>query len=105
MAYEIVVMPAAQVDLDAYTERLAALASRQQAQAWLAGAWEKIFSLAVNPRRFAVIDEAEEIGADVRDMLHFSHRIVYQVRESDQVVEILRMYHTARAPLTAQDIH
>ena len=83
--------------------RFIARNSKRHAREWLAGAWEKIFSLADSPQRFAVISEAEELGAELRDLLHFSHRIIYRVRETDQTVEILRVYHAARRPLSGDD--
>jgi len=51
-----------------------------------------------------VIAEADELGAEVRDVLHYSHRIVFLVKAADDVVEILRVYHSARKPLTEKDI-
>ena len=65
---------------------------------------EDHLSLAENPERFAVISESEELGKELRDVLNYSHRIVYWVKEADQVVEVLRVYHGARQPLTQKDI-
>ncbi|MBS1717829.1 MAG: type II toxin-antitoxin system RelE/ParE family toxin [Armatimonadetes bacterium] len=104
MAYEVVVMPSAEADLLEYADFIAA-DSRQQAAKWLSRAWEIIFSLSDNPRKFALIEEAEELGAEIRDVLHYSHRIVYRVREDEQVVEILRVYHGARKPISNRDLH
>ena len=95
-------MPSAHADLDEYADRIRE-ESAKAARSWLTGAWKKIFPLSENPRRFAIIDEAEVIGAEVRDVVHFSHRIIYRVKESERVVEILRVYHGARRPLASED--
>ena len=70
----------------------------------LLSGWDKIFSLAENPKRFAVIPEVGEFSQEIRDMNHYSHRIVYWVRDAEQTVEILRVYHGSRRPLTPKDI-
>ena len=103
MAYRVIVMPSAHADLDEYAAFIAK-DSQRYAREWLAKAWECIFSLAENPKRFAVLAEAEELHTELRDMLHYSHRIVFWVKEADQVVEVLRIYHGARRPLTEKDI-
>ena len=74
MAYEVIVMPLAQADLDEYTAFIA-LDSENSARQWLAKAWQSIFSLAENPKRFAVIAEAEELGTELRDVLFPPYRL------------------------------
>jgi toxin ParE1/3/4 len=103
MAYRVIVMPSAQADLQEHTDYIA-LDSDRYAREWLNKAWDVISSLAENPKRFAVIAESEEIGVELRDALHYSHRIVYWVKDEEQVVEVLRVYHGARKPLTQKDI-
>lgn len=103
MAYQIVVMPLAVADLEAST-RLIAKDSKAQARKWLRDAWDQIFSLATMPERFPVIDESAEIGTDVREVLHHSHRIIYRVKKSERTIEILRVWHSARRPLGSSDL-
>ena len=103
MAYRVVVMPSARADLDEYTAYIAE-DSPGRAVEWLSQAWELIFSLKENPKRFAVIPEAHELGGELRDVRHFSHRIVYWVREEQGVVEIIRVYHGARRELRPDDL-
>ena len=51
-----------------------------------------------------MIDEATDIGSDVREVLHYSHRIVYRVKKSKRTVEILRVWYSARRTLRATDL-
>lgn len=103
MAYKIVVTPSATADLDAHT-RLIAADSKAQARKWLREAWDQIFSLSTMPERFPVIDESADIGTDVREVLHYSHRIIYRVKKPKRTVEILRVWHSARRPLGPTDL-
>jgi plasmid stabilization system protein ParE len=103
MVYKVVVMPSAQADMEEYADFIGT-DSRQHAQQWLILAWQSIFSLAENPGRFAVIEESVELGVELRDIPHYSHRIVYRILEKEQVVEILRVWHGARRSLSIDDI-
>jgi len=103
MAFEIKVMPSAEADLADYFDYIAA-DSRRRAEDWFFAAWEKILSLNENPNRFAVIPESEELGLDLRHIIHYSHRIVFRVKETEGSVEVIRVYHGARKPLTPPDL-
>lgn len=103
MGFKVVVIPTARADLEEYADWIAE-DSPDQARKWLIEAWETIFSLREMPARFAIIDEAEELGAEVRDVLHHSHRIVYRVREDEQIVEVLRVWHGARRAISQADV-
>lgn len=96
-------MPSAQRDLEEYAA-VVAIDSQDRASKWLQEAWEKIFSLSDMPKRFSNVPESNALVGDVRDMLHYSHRIVYRVKESEQVVEILRVWHGARRGLDEIDV-
>ncbi len=104
MAYRVIVMPAAQRDLEEHAD-LIADDSKRRAQRWLLGAWEKIFALSENPNRFSVIAESEELGTELRDVIHSSHRIVYRVRDADAVVAVIRVWHMSRHVLMNTDLH
>lgn len=96
-------MPSAAADLAEYAD-FVSKDSSERARRWLAGAWKEIFSLANMPKRFSRMSESEEIGEELRDCSHFSHRIVFRVLEEDEVVEVLRVYHMARRALTTKDL-
>ena len=103
MAFRIIVMPSAYVDLDEHAERIAE-DSPENASKWLAVAWRKIFSLQEMPHRFAMIEESAELGVELRSVIHHSHRIIYRIDDDRMIVEIIRVYHGARKPLTQEDI-
>ena len=103
MAYRVLVMPSAHLDLEESFSFIEA-DSPERARRWLSGVWECIFSLADMPGRFAIIDEAEELGGVIRDVVYHSHRVVYRVVETEKSVEILRVWHGARARLSHTDI-
>ena len=103
MVYRVVVMPSAEQDLSEYADFIA-LNSEPHAREWLATAWEQIFSLAEDPLRFAKIPDTEELGAELRGLLYGPHRIIYLVKEAEKTVEIIRVYHGGRRPLTTDDL-
>ncbi len=96
-------MPSAHADLTEATEYISQESARY-ANEWLSKAWVQIFGLAENPKRFAAIPESMELGVELRALHHYSHRIIFWVRDEYQTVEILRVYHGARRPLTRIDI-
>jgi len=96
-------MPSAQADLEEYADRIA-LDSEIQARKWLNGAWNLIFSLAEMPSRYSISDESPILNSEIRDVSHFSHRIVFRIIEEDQVVEVLRLWHMARRPISFEDV-
>jgi plasmid stabilization system protein ParE len=103
MAFRIVVTPSAQFDLEEYSDFVAADSPRH-AQVWLAGAWSEIFSLAENAEKFAVMPESIILGTDIRAVHYRSHRIVYRIVASESVVQVLRVYHSARKPFGPMDL-
>lgn len=91
-------MPAALLDLEESRAYIAE-ESERAANRWLEGAWEKIFSLQDDPEKYALIKESEILGRDLRSLHYYSHRIIYWLREREKVVEVIRVYHSARRPL------
>jgi plasmid stabilization system protein ParE len=73
------------------------------ASRWFAGLIETIDSLAFFPERCSVI--VERVGARrYRQLLYFSHRIVFRVDREARVVYVARVYHAARRPLRKADL-
>jgi len=65
---------------------------------------DAIGSLNLMPRRSPVAEESAELGVELREHFFRSHRIVYWIGEESKVVEVLRVFHLSRVPLTADDI-
>jgi plasmid stabilization system protein ParE len=55
-----------------------------------------IESLAEMPRRCPAIPEAGEFQEELRQLHHFSHRIVFAADDPTMTVTVLRVYHAAR---------
>ena len=104
MKYRVVIVPMAKYDLREHGD-LIAKDSRLHALKWLQEANRLIFSLQEMPHRFAAIAESDEIGADLRDVVHYSHRIIYRINEREQMVEVLRVWHQARRGLQPSDLN
>ena len=102
MAYEVQIMPSAEADLKEYADHIAS-ESQTQARKWLNEAWKLIFGLADYPKKFAVCEESEQVGEEVRDVVHYSHRIVYRIVDEQNVVQVLRVWHGSRRALNAND--
>ena len=99
MAYRVSL--AAPAERDAYTafERIRE-AAPLHAEKWLTGLFEAILSLEEIPARCPVIPEAKELGYPVRHLLYGKgkgiYRIIFEIREDEQHVRILRVWHASR---------
>jgi plasmid stabilization system protein ParE len=103
MAFKVIVMPSAVGDLEHHADLIAADSATHSSR-WLREAWELIFSLSEMPKRFAPIPESEEIGSELRSVMHYSHRIVYRVKDAEGVVEILRVWYGSRDVIGGEDL-
>lgn len=77
--------------------------SPEAAVKWWLGFWEMVTCLEDLPFRFAFIPEIESAGNSYRSCFYYSHRIIYRVDETNKTVYIVRVYHSAREPLTQDD--
>lgn len=98
MAYKVVVMPRAEADLEE-AHAFIALDSVPRAEKWLSEALDLILSLRDQPGRFSMVPEYEKLGRHIHDALHYSHRVVFRIREEEKRVEVLRVWHCARGTL------
>ena len=93
MAFQILVTTIASEDLASAVRFIARdnpLAAEQFGLALLA----KIRLLRDHPLLGRVVPERGE--SNLREIVHHPYRIVYRVRESEHVVEVLRFWHGAR---------
>jgi plasmid stabilization system protein ParE len=78
------------------------------AEKWLTGLFEAIFSLDKIPARCPVIPEAKELGYPARHLLYGKgkgiYRIIFDIREDEQRVRVLRVWHASRDAITAADV-
>ncbi len=78
------------------------------AERWLTRLFEAILSLEQNPARCPVIPEAGHLGFSARHLLfgkgYGAYRIIFDLREGEQHVRVLRVWHASRDAITAADI-
>jgi len=57
------------------------------------------------PRGFPLIPENEDLDFEGRELMHFSHRVIFTVEGEGATgtVHVLRIYHSARGPLKPSD--
>jgi plasmid stabilization system protein ParE len=107
MAYRVSLTAPAEADAYAAFERIRAAVPRH-AEKWLTRFFEAIFSLRKLPARCPVIPEAKELGYPARHLLFGKgngvYRIIFHVREDEQHVRVLRVWHASRSAITAADV-
>ena|SRR5471030_1325880 len=105
LAYRIQIALPARLDAKRYAAFIRdEQKSPEAARRWLDGLYAAINKLSEIPNRFTVIPEAEELGFPYRSFVYHSHRVVYEVYDSEPRVVIHRVYHGARESLTQKDI-
>ncbi len=80
-----------------------------RAEKWLTRLFDAIFSLDEElPARCPVIGEAREPGFPARHLLYGKRRgvcrIIFHIREDQQHVRVLRIWHAFRDAITAADV-
>jgi len=64
--------------------------SPQNAASWLSGLYKAIDSLEIMPERCALAQENEDVGAEVRQFVYHSHRILFTVEGMKVCVHHIR---------------
>lgn len=104
MAYSVKLSPQARRDVQETADFLRDNVGIERARKWKNGIIAAIESLSEMPSRCAVAEESAELGVELRHLMHRPHRIIFQVQEAAQTVDVLRVYHSARAPLQIEDL-
>ena len=107
MAYRVSLSALAETDAYAAFERIRE-AAPLHAEKWLTGLFEAIFSLNEMPARCPIILEAKELGYPARQLLFGKgkgiYRIIFDIRENNQHVRVLRVRHSSLDAITAADV-
>lgn len=78
------------------------------AQNWLIRLFMAIDSLSEAPARCPVIPEAKELGFPARHLLYGKgrgvYRIIFDIRDEERHVRVLRIWHGSRDAITAADV-
>lgn len=77
--------------------------SPQNGQAWLRKLYQKMESLETLPHRCGAIREYDAFEEDVRELLHFSHRVIFTVDEDDSTVKVHAVRHAAQDELQGDE--
>ena len=103
MAFRVEVAPQASRDLDAIATYIAKHGSFDQAQAWFNSIMGAIAALRELPNRCPVAEESEDLGGQVRLLLHGRRNRRYKVYFSIQlktpaegIVRVFHVRHWAR---------
>lgn len=104
MPFRVRIAASAVADIDAAADYIAQF-SEIAAARWYRGAYERIASLAISPRRFGIAPEAEHFGMELRHMIYGSrrnaYRIIYAFEESN-TVRVLYVRHGRRDVMRRQ---
>jgi toxin ParE1/3/4 len=93
MGYQVVLSPAAEADLDEILTYIAG--DNPEAAAKFGTAIIRLaFSLAEMPLRGRLFRRRSQF----RRLIHGDYLIIYRIKETDRVVEVLRFWHGARRP-------
>ena len=107
MAYRVSLTAPAEMDAYAAFERIRE-AAPMHAEKWLRNLFKEILSLDELPARCPVIEEAKELGFPARHLLYGKrrgvYRIIFHIREDEQHVRVLRIWHASRDAITAADV-
>jgi len=111
MAFHVEISPRAFDDLDEIARYIKQQSSFEQAEEWFHGIIAAIRSLEDMPSRCRVADESEELGQEVRLLLHGKrnrkYRVYYSIREntpSTGTVRVFHVRHWARASLNTDQL-
>jgi plasmid stabilization system protein ParE len=107
MAYRVSLSARAEDDAYAAFERVRK-AAPMHAEKWLIRLFMTIDTLSQAPARCPVIAEADELGFPARQLLYGkgmgTYRILFDIREEERHVRVLRIWHSSRDALTAADV-
>jgi len=103
--YTIRTTPRTDADIDAAVQ-WRSQRSPQAAARWHAGILARIRSLATNPDRCPLADEAADLGVDLRELPYGRRRDVYRILFTidGQTVTIHRIRHAAQDRLRPRDV-
>lgn len=102
MTFRVRLSTLAQDDLSEAESYILSQSGTRAAARWVDGLINLIDSLQEMPLRFGSAPESEVHGAELRQAIYHSHRILFRVHENE--VRILRIYHSRRDELHAEDL-
>jgi plasmid stabilization system protein ParE len=104
MVYRILLSPLARQEILETADYIQEMSDAGRAAAWKNALLKSIAVLDDMPYRCLIADESSDVGVELRELHFRTHRIIFTIDESEQTVQILRVYHYARAPLQVEDL-
>lgn len=104
MAHKIFLSPLARQDIIETADYIREHGSAERATRWASELVKVIAGLGEMPERCPLADESHDVGLQLRELHYHSHRVIFRVDDATSTVQILRLYHSSRAPLRLEDI-
>lgn len=108
MAFRVEIEPRALADLDAIAEDIQERGSFESAERWFNGILDAVRHLGDFPLACPVAEESEELGREVRLLLHGKRRraykVYYAVHEESESVRVFHVRHWGRRSMSADEI-
>ena len=106
MAFEVLITDKAFADLDAIMGFITGEASIDIARKWFAAILGTIETLGEMPARCPLASEAEELGEEIRLLLHGKKNRAYKIyfKIQQESVRVFHVRHWARKPLTREEL-
>ena len=76
----------------------------QRAAAWLAELYEAVAGLSLFPNGRGDAREAKAVGRPLRQLIHHSHRVIYEVDEGRAAVKVLHIRPAAMRQLPPRSV-
>lgn len=111
MAFRVEIAPQALDDLDAIADYIKARSSFAVAEKWFNGIFDEIASLREMPARCPVAAESEDVGREIRLLLHGrrnrSYKVYYSISYETPATGTVRVFHVrhwARRPVSGDEL-
>ncbi|MEO8127222.1 MAG: type II toxin-antitoxin system RelE/ParE family toxin [Bryobacteraceae bacterium] len=105
MAFQIDITEPALIDAEDYVRFIRDVKKEPEAaEKWFRGLVQAIHSLEEAPERCPAVPEQDEFPLEIRQLLYFSHRVIFRVERESRRVVVYRVYHGGRQRLTHTEL-
>jgi plasmid stabilization system protein ParE len=108
MAFRVEVAPRAISDIDQIASYIAQQGSAESARRWFDALIKDIWSLQHMPSRCAIAEESEDVGSEIRVLLHGKrnrrYKVYFAINEDSETVYVFHVRHWARKPADIDEL-
>jgi plasmid stabilization system protein ParE len=105
LAFQVNITEPALADAEDYVRFIRDVRKEPEAaERWFRGLVQAIYTLEELPERCPVIPEQDEFSFEIRQLIYFSHRIIFRVEHQTSKVIVYRVYHGSRHSLIQTDL-